>query len=177
MALADCQVPGRSLGYAQDIVELYVVLQEGIADLLFWFSWTLNFVVDHTGFPPTGFPSMLLIPITIAAGSYILMQGMVFPLVDAVMIDEDMIVVRNRGQEDRFPITQSINVKASKFENPERIVLTLKDPCRFGREIIFLPPGRWWLFSRHPLVEELIRLTRQNDDKHPDAISEHPVGS
>lgn len=98
-----------------------------------------------------------LIPPGMAAFGYFIFRWFIFPLVDAVFIDGDEMIVRNRGQEERFPINRIINVDSSIFINPERIVLTLKEPCGFGREIVFSPPHRWWPFGRHPIAEELMR--------------------
>jgi hypothetical protein len=106
-------------------------------------------------------PATLLIPLGMAAFGYLVMRRLVFSLVDEVWIENDDIVVRNGDQEDRFPITHIINVEAPLFVNPERIVLTLSEPCLFGREIAFSPPYRWWPLSRHPLAEELIRRAHE----------------
>jgi hypothetical protein len=98
-----------------------------------------------------------LFPAVMAVFGYVLLRWLVFPLADEVFLSDDQIIVRNGGEEDSFPITNIINVEASLMVNPERITLTLREPCRFGREVIFSPPVRWWPFTRHPLAEELIR--------------------
>ena len=78
---------------------------------------------------------------------------------DEVYVSDDIVIVRKNHVEDSFPITNIINV-SGEMGNPQRITLTLREPCRFGREIVFLPPHHWWPFCRHPLVEELIRRSR-----------------
>jgi hypothetical protein len=93
------------------------------------------------------------------------MRLLVFPLVDEVWIEDNQIIVRNRGAEERFPITNIMSVETPLFLNPERVVLTLKEPCGFGREIVFTPSLRWWHFSRHPIAEELIRRAHDIDEK------------
>ena len=105
-----------------------------------------------------------------AAFGYFLMRWLVFPLADEVLIEDDEIIVKNRGQEDRFPITNIMNVEASLFVNPERVVLMLKEPCGFGREIVFSPPTRWLHFSRHPIAEELIRRAHRIDEEDLNAL-------
>jgi hypothetical protein len=104
-----------------------------------------------------------------AAFAYVLMRWLVFPLVDEVFLEDKEIIIRNRGEEDRFPITNIINVEAPLLMSPERIVLTLKEPCRSGREIVFSPPFRWWPFTRHPIAEELIRRARGINEKEVEA--------
>jgi hypothetical protein len=98
----------------------------------------------------------IFIPLGMAAFGYLLMRVLVFPLVDEVWIDGDDLVVRNRDEEDRFPITNIVNVDNSWMTNPEQIRLTLRNPSRFGQEIVFSPPIRWWPFGRHPVSRELI---------------------
>ena len=100
----------------------------------------------------------LLIPLAMAIFGYFLMRWLLLPLVDEVYLSEDRLILRNRGDEDSFPVTNIVNVVASMMTNPERITLTLRSPCRFGHEIVFCPPYRWWHFTRHPFAEELIRL-------------------
>jgi len=90
-----------------------------------------------------------------AALGYVMMRWLVFPLADEVWIDGDDIVVRNDGQEACFPITNIIHVENSRFMNPERITLTLKEPCAFGSEIVFSPLSRLLTITRHPIAEEL----------------------
>lgn len=117
---------------------------------------------------------VLIFPFVMAAFGYAIMQWLVFSLVDEVWIQNDDLVVKNNGDEDCFPIRNVINVDSSYFSNPERIVLTLKEPCRFGREIVFSPPIRWLRFSRHPIAEELIRRARGFDENDQDALRYGP---
>jgi hypothetical protein len=103
------------------------------------------------------------VPLGMAVFGYVLMRWLVFSLVDEVWIDGDDLVVRNQDDEDRFPITNIVNVDSSGMTNPERVVLTLRTPSRFGQEIAFSPPMRLWPFARHPLATELIRLAHRLD--------------
>ena len=105
----------------------------------------------------------LLVPIGLAAFGYVIMRQLVFSLVDEVWIDGDDLVVRNRGEEARIPIADIVNVDSWGMSNPERIVLTLRTPSRFGGEIAFAPPMRLWPFSRHPVATELMRRAHRLD--------------
>jgi hypothetical protein len=100
----------------------------------------------------------LLVPIAMLVFGYLLMKFLVFDLMDEVYLHDDNIVVRNRGDEDRFPVSNILNVDSSTMTNPERITLTLRQPCKFGGSITFSPPKRWWPFKRNPLSLELIHL-------------------
>jgi hypothetical protein len=100
----------------------------------------------------------LLLPIVLLGFGYFLMRSLVFDLMDEVYLHGDGIIVRNKGEEDCFPVTNILNVDASTMTKPERITLTLRKPCRFGSDITFSPTFRFWPFSRHPIALELIQL-------------------
>ncbi len=101
-------------------------------------------------------PEALVIPLVMAVFSYLLLTWLVFQLVDEVWIDGDDVVVRNRGEEDRFPIRNVVNVESTFLSNPEQIRLTVNPPSRFGKTIWFLAQRRWFAFGWHPAVRELI---------------------
>lgn len=84
------------------------------------------------------------------------MRWLVFPLADQVFLDGDEVIVRKSGKEAHFPVGQIVNVDTSSLANPERITLTLRESCEFGREIAFIPAYHFHLFSLHPIAEELI---------------------
>jgi hypothetical protein len=87
---------------------------------------------------------------------------------DDVWIDDRYVMVHHRGEWDRFLITNILSVKSRWWRHHEDIVLTLKQDCRFGLRIAFLPTDRRWRrFWRHPIAQELIGLA------HP----EEPVSS
>jgi hypothetical protein len=105
---------------------------------------------------------MLLLPLGMAVFGYLLMRWIrIFSIADEVWLDGERIIVRNGEQEDEFPVSNILEVKSSTLVNPERIVLTLSEPCAFGQEIVFLPPFRVWHFTRHPLAGELTRLAQE----------------
>jgi hypothetical protein len=102
--------------------------------------------------------STAFLPVALMATmGYVVMRLFVFDLMDEVWLDGDEVLVRNRGKEERFPITNIVNVDDTQFVNPERITLTLREPCQFGAELAFTPPQRWWPFGKHKIAKELIR--------------------
>ncbi len=105
----------------------------------------------------------VLVPVGLAVFGYWLMRTLVFDLMDEVLLDDNILVVRNRGEEDRMPVTNIINVDSTIMVNPERITLSLREPSIFGDEISFTPPARLWPFSPSPIAKELIRLSRGDD--------------
>jgi hypothetical protein len=85
------------------------------------------------------------------------------PFADAVWLThDDEVIVRKGGHEDRFPFRNVDHVDSWYYVNPERITLVLEEPCRFGREVAFLPPVTIRLpFTRHPLADELIEMVHR----------------
>jgi hypothetical protein len=108
---------------------------------------------------------VLLVPLGMSVVGYFLMRFLVWPLVDEVYLDGDDVVVRNKGEEDRFPFSNVINVQGSEFTNPESITLNLNQPCLFGDEIKFMPPARWFGFGKNPLANELIQRLREREQR------------
>jgi hypothetical protein len=82
---------------------------------------------------------------------------------DEVWMTSTELILRDHGEEDRVPFHNILNVESVYFQNPEKIVLTLRTPCRFGREIMFFPESRTFPFGRHPLAEELLSLIHRTD--------------
>ena len=99
---------------------------------------------------------LLTIPIVMAGFGYFIMKLLVFDLVDEVLDDGDTLVIRNNHQEERIALTNIINVSFAQFTNPQRITLTLRDACIFGKEVTFSPLSRVLPLSTHPISLELI---------------------
>ncbi len=98
----------------------------------------------------------LLVPVIMAIFGYFIMKKLVFDLVDEVWDAGDTLIIKNKNQEERIPLSEIMNVSYSPFMNPPRVTLTLRRPGRFGKEITFSPPIRILPFSKNPIVDELI---------------------
>ncbi len=96
---------------------------------------------------------------------YVFMRWWTFPMLDEVLIEGDHIIVKNNSQKDCFSIANVIDASASWFMNPERVALTLKEPCRFGRKIVFSPTFRWLSGGPHPIAAQLMRRVRLMTDR------------
>lgn len=70
---------------------------------------------------------------------YLLMKVFVLGLMDVVLENQDSLIIRNRGAEEVIPRLNIINVSSDCLMNPSRVTLFLREPCRFGREILFCP--------------------------------------
>jgi hypothetical protein len=106
-----------------------------------------------------------IVPLAMMLFGYEIMKWLIFDLMDEVYLDGGTMIVRNSGDEDRFPVTNILNVSSTLMTNPERITLTLREPCRFGREITFSPLATWWPFRRNPIAAELIELAHGLEER------------
>jgi hypothetical protein len=126
---------------------------------LIWFGFLAFFVLTdllasrrtHVDFIP-----FLVVPVVMAVFGYVLFRKLVFDLVDEVWDDENALIIKNAGIEERIALKDIINVGFSTMTNPERVTLTLREPGPLGKGITFSPPRRFLTFSRSPIVNELI---------------------
>ncbi len=102
-------------------------------------------------------PEFIAIPAIMVVFGHIAMKRLVFSLVDEVWDAGDQLIVKNQRDEARIPLSDISNVSESSFTNPPRITLTLRQPCQFGSEITFSPPGHLLPFAKNPIAAELIQ--------------------
>jgi hypothetical protein len=133
----------------------------------FWFGFLAFFVLAgslasrRTHATPVPF---LIVPVVMAVFGYVLFRKMIFDLVDEVWDDDNALIVKNAGAEDRVPLGNIINIGYSSFTSPERVTLTLRDAGSLGKEVTFVPEVHsLWLrgFSRNPIIGELIERVDQ----------------
>ena len=125
-----------------------------------WFGFIAFFVVTALtrGVARDGRWMVLLMPCLMAALGFFLMKKIVWDLVDEVYDCGDSLLVRNRGEEERIPLANIMNVSASTHMNPPRITLRLVHPGRLGAEVTFSPQSKLLFipFAKNPVAEDLI---------------------
>lgn len=99
---------------------------------------------------------VFIVPVFMAITGYFVMKKLVFDLADEVSDAGDCLVVRFRNEEERIPLSDIANISYSYWSSPARVTLTLRTPCRFGKEVSFSPPQSFWPFAQSPIVSELI---------------------
>jgi hypothetical protein len=100
--------------------------------------------------------AMVTVPIAMIGFGFFIMQKLVFDLADEVLDDGDVLLVKNRGQEQRIALADIKNVNYSRFVNPPRVTLSLRRPTVFGEQITFCAPVRLVPFSQSPVIADLI---------------------
>ena|SRR5437867_3764053 len=113
-------------------------------------------LLTNAVFSPTQSFPVVILPVLMAVVGYVLMKKLVFDLVDEVWDDCTSLIIRNRGVEDRVPLSNIMNVSYSPLINPPRVTLTLRQPSNFGSEISFSAPVRFLPFAKSPVIEDLI---------------------
>jgi hypothetical protein len=111
--------------------------------------------------PPLPF---LLVPAAIALFGYLVMDKLVFDLVDEVLDDKDGLIIKNHGQQERVDLHDIVKVGFTRFVNPPRVTLSLKRPGSFGSQVSFCPPVWSSLFAPSPIARE---LSQRIEGEHP----------
>lgn len=91
-----------------------------------------------------------------AVFGYFLMKKTAFNLADEVADAGDYLVVRLGAAQERIALANIMNVSYTVMQNPPRVTLALREPCRFGKDVSFSPPARLIPFSKSPIINELI---------------------
>jgi len=102
-------------------------------------------------------PAFFLIPAFMFALGYFIMKKLVFDLMDEVWDMGSELLIKNHGEKAHIPLANIMNISFIWFTNPNRITLRLRQPCRFGKEVMFCPKGIYFFpFSKNPIANQLI---------------------
>jgi hypothetical protein len=126
-----------------------------------WFGFLILFiagpfvssVVWNTAPPPLPF---FIVPMIMIAAGYFVMKRLIFVLVDEVWEDDNSLLIKNRGEEERVAFSDIKNVSYSPFMNPPRVTLSLWRSTVFGDDITFTAPVRFIPLSQSPVIKDLI---------------------
>ena len=134
---------------------------------LLWFGFLASFLVG--GFladdPMKNLHMIIGAPIMAVFGYAVMKKGL-WNLADEVLDGGDFLVIKQRGHEDRLPLSNIMNVSASSGMYPEKVTLRLVEPGRFGSEVGFLTqrPLMSNPFANNPVAEDLIvRVDKARD--------------
>ena len=110
-------------------------------------------IVRNTAPPPL---AAFIVPAILIVGGYFLMRRLIFILVDEVWDNGNVLVIKNRGEQERIALSDIKTVSYSPFANPPRVTLSLRRPSVFGDKVTFCAPIRFVPFSTSPIIDELI---------------------
>jgi hypothetical protein len=136
----------------------FTVLQKSVFPVM-WFGFLAFFIgmvlfaSNDSNRPPFFF---VIVPIGMGLFGFFLFKKMLWDLADEVLDEGDWLVVRFRREEERIPLSNIMNVGYANMTSPQRVTLTLRTPCRFGKEVSFAPPQTWVPFGRSRVVDDLI---------------------
>jgi hypothetical protein len=127
---------------------------------IFWFGFIILFLVVALFVPMRSGQSppipALIVPTIMFVVGFFLMKKFFFDLADEVWEDNDALIVKNRGQEQRIALRDIKNVSYSPMMSPPRVVLSLRRPTVFGGQIAFCAPVRFVPFATSPIIDDLI---------------------
>ena len=100
----------------------------------------------------------ILFPAFMSFMGYFIMKNLVFDLLDEAWDEGDSLVLVKGDIKETIRISGIINVSDTYMINPPRFVLLLREPCCFGKEVVFSPARGFQLnmFKKNPIAQELI---------------------
>jgi hypothetical protein len=111
----------------------------------------------HTG--KQGTLAFLIFPLLMVAIGYALYRNLVADIVDEVWLEGEAIIVKNRDELAKIPLSDVTDVSASTMMNPRRITLTLRSDTQWGHRITFMPAVEsvsfTYSFKPDPIATEL----------------------
>jgi hypothetical protein len=126
---------------------------------IFWFG-TLALGATSVAFVKSGgvTPMLFLGPCALAVIGYLSIRTLYGKLADKVCDCGDYLVITKRGEEERIPLSEILEVRKSWITNPPRITLRLSCPRALGTQIAFIPvvPLTFNPFAKNKVVEDLI---------------------
>ncbi|HEY1747493.1 MAG TPA: hypothetical protein VGG11_12130 [Xanthobacteraceae bacterium] len=142
-----------------------------------WFGFLILFVaiplVSSRGQIPLQLP-FLIVPIAMGIFGYFLLKKTILNLVDEVWDDGDTLLIKNGGRDGRVALRDIKNLSYSTFVHPARITLAMRQPTSFGDEIGFIPPVYFTLFSKSPVINDLIeRIDRARQGRPSGSVPTH----
>lgn len=101
------------------------------------------------------------VPILMMGFGYLLMKFLIFDLMDEVWDNGNELIVVNEGHVVHVPLKDIVNISYTVATNPRRATLTLRTPCRWGKEITFSPV---WKFGTGLFVSAVVKDLIQRVD-------------
>jgi hypothetical protein len=98
----------------------------------------------------------LLAPLVMSGILWLVFRRFIIDLVDEVWDDGDSLVIKKKSIDETVLLKSVINVNDLTSANQPMITLLLRNPCRLGREISFVPQGGVKLGRNNPIASELI---------------------
>ncbi|NTV93157.1 MAG: hypothetical protein HGA72_07830 [Chlorobiaceae bacterium] len=122
-----------------------------------WFGFLAFFFVTSLASGATCKPLIFYImPVFMAVIGYFIFRKMVWDLVDEVYDMGDVLLFKKGGTEQRIYLKDIVNIDYAQMSSPERIVVNVRNEGPLGKELAFIPPMRFFRFTKHPLIKELI---------------------
>jgi hypothetical protein len=102
-------------------------------------------------------PLLMGPPIFLAVFGWLVMRKTVWNVVDEVLDGGDFLLVKKGNIEERIALSNISKVKGAAFWRPQKVTLSLSNPCKLGSEVSFNPSKQFWLMQgmESPIVEEL----------------------
>jgi len=99
---------------------------------------------------------IVIFPIIMIVFGFALFKKMAWDLADEVFDEGNSLKSRKGRKEQRVELKGIININYAHLSSPERVVIHTRTEGAIGKELAFNPPMRFNVFSKDPIVMELI---------------------
>jgi len=141
--------------YAPHVIANYVVLQAHLRRGLDRISGPLRsgFISQYWRFELS--TSFFIAPALIMLIGFPNTKKLVFDVADEVWDDDDALIAKKRGKQQRIALSDIRDASYSAFTN--RVTLSVRGPSVLGEQITFAPPARFLPFGASPEITDLIK--------------------
>jgi hypothetical protein len=99
---------------------------------------------------------LIFVAIVMIVIFFVFAKKFIFDLVDEVVDEGDILLVRNGDRDDRITLADISDVNYQSMMSPRRVTLSLRQPSVFGSQVSFCAPLRLLTFSTSPVIDKLI---------------------
>jgi hypothetical protein len=123
-------------------------------------GFSLGTIALLTSGEPQGW---LFLVATLAGSTYLYFK---FSRVRHVVLVGDVFHISDYGRHRQVHVSQLRSVEASRWSNPETVVLYFRTDTGFGDNVVFIARLRWLAgFGEHPVADELRRLAKRQSPR------------
>jgi len=122
-----------------------------------WFGFLAVFIISaaSSGAMNESFMFMV-VPTFMAIFGFIFFKKVLWDLADEVYDQGESLLFRKGGKEQKIYLKDIINISHAQMQSPERVVVQFRSEGAIGKELVFNLPMRFNLFSKSPIVSDLI---------------------
>ncbi|WP_444942273.1 hypothetical protein ACJJI3_09565 [Microbulbifer sp. ZKSA004] len=123
-----------------------------------WFGFLVFFIITAAllGAMAKSF-MFVVVPAFMMVFGFLFFKKSLWDLADEVYDEGDSLMFRKGDKEQRVYLKYIINISHTQMQAPEKAVLHLRKEGAIGKELAFNPPMRFNMFTKNPMVNDIIK--------------------